>query len=57
MSNIENTLVAGSSPAKRTIFPQEIEKNGPSDTVLTQKSTKSDGDVVQMGMRFLIFVP
>jgi integrase len=36
--NPENAAFAGSSPAMRTIFPQQIEENGSPDTVPTQET-------------------
>src|SRR5437879_8396647 len=51
MSNDENTLVAGSSPAIRTIIPQGIEEAGASDTVRTQESAEFDSRKVRFPKR------
>ena len=40
MSNEENTLNAGSSPAKRTNFPSESENSGACDTETTQNNAR-----------------
>jgi len=42
MSKEENTQVADSSPAIRTIIPQQIEESGASDTALTQETAESE---------------
>lgn len=42
MSNTENPSNAGSNPAKRTIFPQENEQTGVSDTVSTRETPESE---------------
>lgn len=41
MSNDGNTLLAGSSPAKRTSFPEETNGSALSDTVQTQETPES----------------
>ena len=40
--NSENSPFAGSSPAMRTIFPQQIEGNGVTDPVPTQETAESE---------------
>jgi hypothetical protein len=45
MSNYQNPFVAGSSPAKRTSFPQQIESSGAPDTDLTQETPESGNEV------------
>jgi len=47
MSNDENTLVAGSSPAIRTIIPKENEVSDGSRTDSAQKSVESDSQKVK----------
>jgi hypothetical protein len=51
MSNDENTLVAGSSPAIRTIIPQQIEGAGAADTARTQESAEFDSRKVRFPKR------
>src|SRR5437773_4242504 len=51
MSNDENTLVAGSSPAIRTIIPKENEVSGVPDTVLTQETPESTDTEVKFPKR------
>ena len=41
LGNNETIAFAGSSPAMRTIFPQEIEVSGVTDTALTQEPAES----------------
>ena len=43
--------VAGSNPAARTIFPQEIEVSGVTDTALTQETAETEGAKVKYPKR------
>ena len=51
MSNDENTLVAVSSPAIRTIIPRENEVSCVPDTVLTQETPESTDTKVKFPKR------
>lgn len=51
MSNDENPLFAGSSPAKRTTFTQEIEGTGASDTDSAQHPAESETATVKFPKR------
>ena len=45
MSNEESTVIAGSSPAMRTSFPQENGEVASTDTVSTQETAASEDTV------------
>jgi hypothetical protein len=44
-------FLSGSKPATRTIFPQEVEVSGISDTALTQETAESEGAKVKYPKR------